>query len=93
MAKLANDLKGDGVIQAHVHLSTRDPKVYAVGVGGKKTRVLAIITLAAYGGDGKVIWQDSIQQISEEGLSKAIILVDTGNINYRKLHPLAEKTA
>ena len=92
-AKLANELRVDGVIQVIVNLSTRDTTVYAVGFGAKKTRVLAIIALFAYDRNGNVIWQDTIQQISEDGLSKAMILVDTGNVNYKKLIPIAEKVA
>ena len=93
LAKLAKELRVDGVIQVIVNLSTRDTTIYAVGFGAKTTRVLGIIGLFAYDRNGNVIWQDMIQQISEEGLSKAMILVDTGNINYKKLIPLAEKVA
>ncbi len=92
-AKLANELKVDGVIQVIVNLSTRDTKVYALGLGAKKTRVLAFSTLVAYDRTGNVIWQDMIQETSEDGVSKAMILVDTGNMNYKKLLPLAEKVS
>ena len=92
-SKLANGLGVDGVIQITIFLSTRDTKIYAVGLGAKKTRVHAVVSLVAYNRNGNVIWQDSIEHISEDGLSKAMILVDTGNINYAKLIPLAEKVA
>lgn len=92
-AKLAKGLNVDGVIHVFVNLSTRDRMFYAVGVGAKKTYAHAIVTIAAYDRNGDIIWQDSIQEHSEDGVSKVMILVDTKNINYKKMLPFAEQAA
>lgn len=92
-AKLAEGLNVDGVIQVFVNLSTRDRMFYVTGVGAKKTYVHAIVTIAAYDRNGDIIWQDTIQEHSKDGISKIMILVNTGNINYKKMIPFAEEAA
>jgi hypothetical protein len=98
MAKLANDLKVDGVISVYMNFSIQSIKsklmVAGLSLGQKQYAATVSITAVAYDRGGKIIWKDSTIKEAEPGDKKAIILIDASDItktNFKKLHPTAVK--
>ena len=96
LAKLARDLKVDGVIVVNMSFSIRSSKswisVAGLTLGKKKYSVVASASALAYDREGKVVWKDSAVKEAEPGDTKAIILLDFTDVTktrFKKLHPSA----
>jgi len=95
-AKLARDLKVDGVIGIYMGFSVASSKgglsINGITFGSKSYSPMASITAIAYDRKGKVIWKDSTIKLAEPGDKKAIFIMDFTDVtstNFKKLHPKA----
>ena len=95
-AKLARDLKVDGVIGIHMSFSVTTSKGFlsigGLSLGSKSYSPMASITAVAYDRNGKEIWKDSTVKEAEPGDKKAIFLMDFTDVtgtNFKKMHPKA----
>ena len=96
LAKLARDLRVDGVIVINMSFSIRSTKswisVGGLSMGKKKYSVVATASALAYDRKGKLVWKDTAIKEAEPGDTKAIILLDFTNVTktkFKKLHPSA----
>lgn len=96
LAKLANELKVDGVITILMSFSIQSGKTFitvaGVSAGKKSYSSVASVNAIAYDRNGKVIWKDSTVKEAEPGDKKAIVLLDVTDITntrFEKLHPSA----
>ena len=96
MAKLAKDLRVDGVIGVFMSFTVTSMKsgVYVgpITLGKKEYASSAAITVIAYDREGKVIWKDSTIKQADPGDKKAIIVMDFSDMtktNFKKMHPSA----
>lgn len=95
-AKLARDLKVDGVIGITVNFPVSAGSgglgIYGLSFGRKSYSAMAMASAIAYNANGDVIWKDSTTKEAEPGDTKAIIAVDTTGFtgtDFEKLHPSA----
>lgn len=96
LAKLAEELRVDGVITILMSFSIQSGKTFitvaGVSAGKKSYSAVASVNAIAYDRNGKVIWKDSTVKQAEPGDKKAIVLLDVTdltNTNFEKLHPSA----
>jgi hypothetical protein len=96
LAKLAKDLKVDGVICVQMAFTINSVKsgVYVgpINFGKKEYATIASVSVIAYDREGAVLWKDSTTKHAEPGDKKAIVvldLTDFGETNFEKMHPSA----
>lgn len=84
LAKLAGELKVDGVIVVHVTYTAAFNGVQAFGlVAGGRHRGKTSLAVAAYDRKGQPVWTDHVEHVSEESLSAV-----GEAVNFVKLQPL-----
>ena len=96
MAKLARDLRVDGVIGVFMSFTVTTMKsgvnIAGISLGKKEYASSAAITVMAYDREGKVLWKDSTIKQAEPGDKKAIVVMDFSDMtktNFKKMHPSA----
>jgi hypothetical protein len=96
LAKLAKDLKVDGVICVLINFSIQSMKsgmhVAGISFGKKEYASTATISALAYDREGKMVWKDSTIKQAEPGDKKAIVIMDFSDMTktrFEKLHPSA----